>query len=373
VTPGNLLVGVDRGTVQTLTVFALAPNGSGGTVVIIPTRTEVTQQGGSNQAPVASAYTASDPSSADVTDAVENLLGVNMSSTTTADHDQLTALFAPYAPFQVQVDDDVIATDANGKDHVLFKAGNLQLDASDAASFLLATTDAQSEVARLPRLQAFWQAVLTAVAAKSSTSTSSGSTTATTTGAAAAAPTDSSGFLSAIGAGASGVQLLPVAPLPASPDLLQANSAATRLLMAQVLPGAVSTAGTGPRVRLVNSLGDPSLSLDASGRILLYNATLVLAGVTSDAPPDHTIYEWTTDLGQQSEGMAKVFGDATVVRKSDQPIDGIDVTIILGRDYPAIVAAANAATTTTSIASSTVPAPTTTIGRHTTTTARRHR
>jgi hypothetical protein len=132
---------------------------------------------------------------------------------------------------------------------------------------------------------------------------------------------------------------------PKGLDLLQADEAATKLLLAQTMPGAISPANDNIRLQVVNATGDPTLLADVVARLVAVGANVV---IVSDAPsPSQATLIDYQDPRHQAEAQTyvPVVGPATV-RQGDERIDGIDATIIVGKDFAAF-AQQHAATSST--------------------------
>ena len=338
-TPAALLVGVAPDhTVAGLTILALDGSGKGGTLVVVPAGTEVPGTEGAPATRLADAY--ADGGLAAERQAVEGVLGITTASSTEADEAQLAALLQPYAPFDVKLDDRALGTGPDGQPVVLRPAGPAQLTAEDAAHLLFARGPNESEVERLPRVAAIWTAILAAAARDSST--------------APAPSTPWAAQLRAVAGGGSAVRVLAVRPVldavanPQGLDLLELDSASTKLLLAQTMPGAISPANDNIRLRVVNATGDPNLLAAAVARLAYVGANVI---IVSDQPDEAA----TTEIDYRDESVHAEAQDyvpvvgATNVRVSNERIDGIDATIVLGRDFAAFVATeqAKAATSTT--------------------------
>jgi hypothetical protein len=140
---------------------------------------------------------------------------------------------------------------------------------------------------------------------------------------------------------------------PQGLDLLQADDAATKLLLAQTMPGAISPANDNIRLQVVNATGDPTLLADAVARLVASGANVV---IVSDAPSPSqaTLIDYQDPRNAaEAQTYGPVVGPATV-RQGDERIDGIDATITVGKDF-ATFAQQQAATSSTS-----TPTPSTT-------------
>lgn len=349
-TPGALLVQRDReGAVVGLTVFALNPGGSGGTVIVIPASTVITQPDG-QLLRVGDAYI--DGGLVGQQQAVEGLLGVRFATATDIDQAGLATLLAPYAPMTVRFADRVVDT-VDGDDDELYAAGNPDLTAEDAARVLLARKAGESELARIDRTVAVWEAVLGEPSADAAVE---GAADASTT----AVPPDSAidAFLAGVANGPHGVQALAVAVLPdvEGNELFEVPSPEyVHLLMAQVMPSAVSTA-EGARVRVVQPRPDQDGLLVATARLDSLGMNLVLATSGGDeAMPERTKIEYYAPADRASAdelAQSSAFGPAPEVVQTAEQFDGVNLTVTLGADFAAIVetekqAAADAGATTT--------------------------
>ncbi|MDQ1424543.1 MAG: LytR cpsA psr family [Acidimicrobiaceae bacterium] len=346
-TPAALLIGIDRtGQAVSLTVFGLSPGGHGGNVIVLPAGAAVDVVSGEG-APVrlGSGYASGGADGQQVL--VESFLGITISVAAAADESQLAQLLAPLTPVTVQLDEPVIDTDASGSPVQLFPSGTVSLDAAGAARFLLARDSGGSEIDRLDRVRRFWTAAFSAANA---------TTTAASTSAASATPSDAGGFVDGLRSGAVQIDSFPVTAVldptrnPDHADLLDVDGTTVRLLMARILPGAVSPTDTGLRAWVINPTGDASLSYRAVGALVYLHVNVMLVTESSSAVPDRTRLAYGTPLGQRSVFLTGIFGRGELVA-TDEPVDGIDVTITLGRDFQAAQAAG-----------ATLPPTTTTIG-----------
>jgi hypothetical protein len=343
-TPAALLVGTDRdGQAVSLTVFGLGPGGRGGHVIVLPAGAAVDIVEGEG-APVrlGSGFASGGVDGQQVL--VESFLGVTISASAADDEAQLAQLLAPLTPVAVQLDEPVTDTGADGQPVELFPAGTVELDATGAARFLLARESDRSEIDRLDRVQRFWTAAF---------ANSGGTAPATSapSGSAATPTSDVAGFVANLRAGAVQVDTLPVTAVldpsrnPDHADLLDVDRTAVRLLMARVLPGAVSPSDTDLRVWLINPTGDASLSYQAVAALVYVHVNVMLVTESSAVVPDRTRLAYGTPLGQRSVFLTGIFGRGELVA-TDEPVDGIDVTITLGRDFQAAGASLPATTTT---------------------------
>jgi hypothetical protein len=360
-TPAALLVGLDdAGTPASLTLFSVGAGGQGGTVLVLPLATAAYLDGPARPQRLDAAFERGGLDGQ--TEGVESVLGISTAVSEEVDEDALTKLLEPYAPVDITLDAPVVDSDRNGEAEELFGAGDVSLSARDAARLLLARAEGESELARLPRAQALWEAILEQASAHAAEEGA---------GAAATSTVDLAGFLADVTAGPSGVEVLRTTPSfdpadPSAPELLQADVAYLRLLVATVMPSAVSPSNGNISFRVVNSLGDPMMSYKAVGRLAAVQANIVLVTETTDPPPERTTVVWHSPAGEvQAAPFAPVLG-AGAPFASGERIDGIDATVTLGRDFPGFIAAEEAKIASTSTTSTT--SPVTTSSEETTTT-----
>lgn len=348
-----------------LTVLAVNPSGAGGAAIVVPVATALER---TPPVTVGSIY-ASGGLEGEVA-AVEELLGIRISSSLSVDQSALAGLLAPFMPVTVTFAEPVTTRDAGGAERRLFPAGTAQLNAADAAAMLVATTASQSEIVRLPRIEAFWRALTERsngpTAASTGTATTVTSTKATTTTAKGTAGiTTIAHALAALETGPATARLLVTQPEldpamnPTGGDLFTPDAAAMRLIVAQVMPGAVSPAKAAPRLRIINSTGDAQVMYRAVARLIYIGANIVFASDDPGTAPKTTRLEYQ-DAAKADElgGYRPAFGSLDLVQ-TQQRIDGIDATISIGQDFVSFSAQPTASTGTTAPATI-APATTTT-------------
>jgi hypothetical protein len=384
-TPGALVVSVDdSGEAVGFAVLAIAPSGSGGTIVLLPAGTQGTLPGQTTPGRLADAYRTGGLT--DAVTAVEGFLGVTFDQAVDARPADLEQLLAPFAPIPVDLDTAVLAPDATGSPTVVQPAGHHDLTAAEAAAVLTAHMPNESEVVRLPHVAAVWHGVasragvgVAATTASSGIPTSTaevvtstaGSTAATTTTSSAPAPVlgDVTAFVAALRAGPATSRQVDATPVldrvnnPLGADLLFVDPPGVRLLMAQVLPSAVSPSNGNMRVRLVNGTGDPAMAYEAVARLIYLGANVVLVSDYDGQLPSRTQIELQDMADADAAGrFGPYLGGADAVA-STVKIDGIDATIVLGRDFVTYVDEERAKATTTTSSTTT---PTTTVAPTTT-------
>jgi hypothetical protein len=325
-TPGALLVATDGNDVVGLTVFALRPTGAGGSVVIVPAGSEATIDGFDHPTRLANAYHAGGLD-AEVT-ATEGLLGVTFSTSQEADQAGLVRLIRPLGPITVNLADPVLRTGANGRDEQVLPAGRQTITPEQAAAALFARRANESEILRIPVHTAIWNGIAQAAGRVAHRAPP------------ASPPGEVAGYLAALGAGPRSARALDVNPAldvvtnPDAIDLLQVDNASTHLLMAELLPTAVSPTNGGLRVMLRNRTGQSRALYDATARLLFSGANIVAVDqVAGQTPTTGSTLSYDPSLTQDRiEGLTVAVGPA-VASPARARIDGVDVTIELGQDF----------------------------------------
>ncbi len=160
------------------------------------------------------------------------------------------------------------------------------------------------------------------------------------------------GQIAAMVKGAPVVDTLPVKPVldpvanPEGVDLLAPDNTGQKLMTAELMPGAISPANTNIRFRVVNATGDPDMLYAAVGRLVFVGANVVIV-TDAPTPTDKTVIEYQDEADKaEATRYLPVVGPATVQPSPDR-IDGIDATIVLGKDFATFVASQGTATPST--------------------------
>ena len=341
-TPTQLLVSLDAtGTPESIAVAALRPGSRGGFVILLPTLLRVTVPG-VGEGPLGSAYAAGGP--ALLRQTVESLLDVRLEQVSVLDAATWPRLVS--GTVTVSFDDAVGTPGPDGRLEVVYPAGPATLTATDLPIAFGAHLPDETEAARLVRYQTLWDGVLTSIDATTPPPPVTSTTVPGEQTQVEPPPLPVEQHLASIAAGAHEVSVLPVKALPGEPEAYEPDQGPMRLLVAEAMPGVVSPPTNSARIRLVNTTGDEDAMLTAADLVLVLQANLVIASDAAAVDQTRVLYaspgfKGAADFVAQSLGVGKVVQDATVV-------DGIDLTVVLGKDFEAEVAKHAAATTTTS-------------------------
>lgn len=363
-TPGSLLLVNDaQGRPVTAALLAPTPGAPGGLLLVLPLGTQtIGATGQAERLDAAYAATGLDGFAR----SVEGLLGITVHAAVQLSPVDLGTLVAPLTPITVALADPVRSVGADGAVVTVAAAGQATLGGLDVGAVMAARAD-ESELVRLDRVAAVWRALLSA---SKGSPVALGTTTATpttppptstdggtTTVAPGATTTTVPGgdvvadALAHIAGGPNQVRLLTdeaVGATVGTPDeRFLADPATIRLLMAEVLPGAVSPANANLRLRVLNPSGDETAAYQAVAKLTFVTANVILVDNTAGPVPATSGLTYA-DTARQADvaGLVPVLG-ALSLATTDERIDGIDATITLGQDFVASARRAAATTTTT--------------------------
>lgn len=352
-TPTALLATVDdEGVVTTISVMALMPDGRGGTIVSIPAGAKA-ETGTAEIRRVADSYAAGgiDALAADL----EALVNVSFSVTAAVDETGLEQIFNPVAPIVAQFGGDVVDT-VNGADVVVVEKGEHELSAEQAAQVMLARKDGEAELVRAPRINAVWDGV-----AESVGDGLAGMTPTSDTGP-DGTPMDITTFIQSLYSGPISVWPLTADPIlnsednPGGLDLYETNKAEIVMIMASIAPSNVSAIFPSISFQIDSSFGDSSITQEAVLRLIYQGANVLLVRELDGPVPPRTVLYYSEDVDRKEAALfTELFGPVEYAL-AVEPVEGIDVQIVLGQDFVDFLAGEPSIPSTTADPEDTVPA-----------------
>jgi hypothetical protein len=251
---------------------------------------------------------------------LENLLGVPIGSVLALDDAHLAQLVQPAGPLDVKVPDRVETVESSGQVDVVFEPGPHQLTPSDVPRFL-SVKGAGNDLDRLVRHQKFFEAWLARMKAQPS--------------AVPAGPPELRKALAALMAGPFTTRVLPVHSIGATDagELYQVDSGELQSLVSSVFPGNKPGAAERPRVQVLNGTRLLGMAQKAADQLVPAGFQVTLTGNAGRLDFDETqvVFYRQSDLAV-AQRVQKALGLGRIVLSRD-PIDVIDVTVIVGRDY----------------------------------------
>ncbi|MBV9041625.1 MAG: LCP family protein [Acidimicrobiia bacterium] len=304
-----------QGGAVSITLLVANPATGGGHVVFVPpaTMTEIPSFGLDG---AGKALSLGGPAVLQTT--LENLLGVPLPPALVVGDPQITSYVQAAGALNVDVPTRVEQVDAAGNVNVLWDAGPGSLSPGDVPRFLSARGQG-NDLGRLARHQAFWTAWLSKIAHDPSL--------------AAGLPPDLARVVRPLAAGAVSYQTLPVQAVDGGSggdEVYQVRQADLDQLMGQLLPG-VSTDRI--RVQVLNGTGAIGSTRNVTARLVPAGAHVVLSGnADSFAYAQTQIVFYDRSQQQAAERVRQALGTGRLVL-SRQPLDVVDVTVVIGRDF----------------------------------------
>lgn len=323
-TPPVLLAQQDgAGNATSLTLIVPSTKNKGGVLLLIPpgTMAEVPSLG---LEPVGKSLGLGGAQRLDGT--VENLLGVSIGEVLALDDSRLTALVQPSGPLNVRVPERVERVEPNGTVTVLYEAGLHKVQPQDVPG-LLAAKAQSNDLARLARHQAFWDAWLARMRQDKNV-----------------IPKDPPGLHKALSALLAGDQdevttrALPVTALGASPEdgeLYQVNQVELRQLVGTLFPGQSPGGVVRPRLQILNGTGQPGLAQKVADKLGTQGVEVKLTGNAGRLDYTETqIVFYRREDEAVAQRIQQALGAGKLVL-SRNPLDVVDITVIVGRDFKA--------------------------------------
>lgn len=366
-TPMALLATVnDVNALTTLTLFVLAPEGIGGTIISMPANTRAEVVGAEAPRTLADSYAQGGLSA--LTIDVEGVLDVTFASVGALGVADTAVLLSSVAAVHVELDKPVVETqivapDPNATtttvksrskvstttlppapttaDVELFPAGAIDLAPDQAARVLVAKRLGEPESDRIVRTKSLWIGVAAAVGGGLAIDPAS----VTETTLAGSAPSDIAAFVRYVFAGPIQVwqltaNLLSGTENPLGVDIYGLDSAEVLLLMASVAPSSLSGGGGGFAVQVDSPFNDVNISRAVVERLSFLGIGVALVREVAGPPSQKTTFNYldkASIAGSQSS-LESVLG-ALKYSKMSRSVEGVSAQIILGQDFADFIAA----------------------------------
>ena len=339
VTPTALIGVVDDTNVLTSVVaLVLAPNGVGGSVVVLPATGDSSLGLGDDRFPLAETYTVRGPEAFALE--AEALAGISFDVIEVVDAARVAEIVAPLGELTVALPADVVDDDS---EEPLFEAGAATLSGADAASVLTARVTGSSDSLLEPQRLAVWTALAERVGAGIGSALPVGSDVAVPT------PPDLDAFLDRLYAGPVAARgVLSEAPAadanPRGVDVVVPDRAELLLVFGQIAPARVAAPNPSLTFRIETSFTDADLesigansadvAYDAIKRLLYVQANVVSVVTRSGEVPEITqvFVADRSRIDVVEESYPLVFGEMEV-NPATERIAGVDVVVVLGRSY----------------------------------------
>lgn len=375
-TPAALVVGVNnRNEVVMSAVFALAPGGTGGTIISLPVGANAKKVASSPIHRLADTYATSGLEAYALD--VEGTLNVSFSLVQQVSAGDLASMFTALGERTVVLDRAVSDTDGDGETVTLVSAGEQVLSPGVMAEALIAAPVGRPESDRFPVHKAIWSAVAgspeqgtgdsgTATTAVGSVPGTEASTTTATIAPSVdptAVPEDLSSFFAQMRAGEmrywqlSAELITDPARNPAGLDLYALDGAEVIMVMASVVPSAVSISTNNVTFLVDSPFEDVGITREAVLRLAYLGANVILVRETQEQPQARTVVYYNDELVRAGLEKYPTYLGPLEFELTDETIDRVNARIVLGEDFVGFINSESSAlpTTTTSTPSTSVP------------------
>lgn len=326
------------GASQVIVLSADRAEGTG-TVLLIPSGT-VADVPGHGALPIGRAYGFGQAPLLDA--ALDNLLGVDFDRVIGVSRQDWSALFTRLGGLTLEVPERLETVEEDGTRRVRFRPGEQFLDGPRVAEYLTFRAAAETELDALSRVQQVVQTMLAAIAADPD-----GALDPVFTDGApmldTAEPEAVRGLLEELGRlqreGAVVTRTLPVTPLSSGEErTYRADEERVTDLVEERFDKSVPAAAGGPgrSLEILNGNGTPGIGQDVAERLVPEGFRVVLTGNADRFDHARTrivIYEDTDEQIRVAEEIRSLLGVGEV-ELSLAPQSVVDVTIVVGRDFP---------------------------------------
>ncbi len=343
-TPNAMLAVTDEsGTLASLVVMTLLPEGQGGSIVTVPVNADVTAGFGAERRSVASAFGTVDL--AGFVPLVEEMLSITVQHAEAVDAAELQGLLPDVSASQLELPTDVV--DTRGGGGVIATSGPQTFTLRDMTAILTAIDDDAEVDASHPNDVAVWKSL-----AQTAPVTVPPEAVPVDDFGRPLAPIDLAELVTRLWQGEVTVRDLLVLPVadaenPTQVDVVLIDRRDTALVFAQVSPGLVSTPNLGLKVRIVANFTDEELDVgeglysstsdvvfELIGRLLFLSANIVSVDTTPSGIPPVTVIEVADERQLQAtvDAVEALLGEVDA-RVADTVLEGVDAEITLGMSY----------------------------------------
>ncbi len=308
------------------------------TILLIPTST-VTDVPGHGVLPLADALRFGGPALVAAT--VDNLLGIHVDGVADMTYRDWAGLFSRVGIVELDIPERLVSRNEDGTGDVRFLAGRQQVTPEQSAELLAFEVDGERELDRLPRIQQVLLAHLKAMAADPNVLSSVVGDGVPMIDTEMARP-ELSALLTFLANASTqerlDVRVLPVRPIGAAgedgyrPDELRLEALVNDRFAASIPSGTRE----GRSLQVLNGNGLPGIGQSVAEQLVPEGFRVVLTGNADDFDHEKTrivIYDDSPEQIEIANQIRELLG-VGVVEISRTPQSVVDVTIVVGRDYP---------------------------------------
>ena len=347
-----LAVRNSRNEITAIALLAVAPEGRGGTIVSVPVGASADVA--STEAPRRIADSFATGGLEALTTDVQNLLNITVDFADDVTAPELSVAMSSIGAQPVVLAQPVIEGVLNEKSTVVLPAGSSTVLPDVIANALAASQQGIPESARLPQVEQLWTAVANGGVAVSDAS----ETTSTNSVAPFSIQSLNStlSFFTALFAGEIDVWQLSASLFtdaqrnPNNADLYGLNSAEVLMVMASVVPSALTVTSTNIAVMVDVPFANSDIAEEAVTRLAFLGASVVLVREPTELAVERTMVYYNDSIAlAEAEKYESLMGPLEFVESKDV-ISGVNLRIVLGNDFVAFLgqgSSTSASTTST--------------------------
>jgi hypothetical protein len=347
-----LAVRNSRNEITAIALLAVAPEGKGGTIVSVPVGASADVA--STEAPRRIADSFATGGLEALTTDVQNLLNITVDFADDVTAPELSVAMSSIGAQPVVLAQPVIEGALNEKSTVVLPAGSSTVLPDVIANALTASQQGIPESARLPQVEQLWTAVANGGVAVSDAS----ETTSTNSVAPFSIQSLNStlSFFTALFAGEIDVWQLSASLFtdaqrnPNNADLYGLNSAEVLMVMASVVPSALTVTSTNIAVMVDVPFANSDIAEEAVTRLAFLGASVVLVREPTEPAVERTMVYYNDSIAlAEAEKYESLMGPLEFVESKDV-ISGVNLRIVLGNDFVAFLgqgSSTSASTTST--------------------------
>ena len=347
-----LAVRNSRNEITAIALLAVAPEGKGGTIVSVPVGASADVA--STEAPRRIADSFATGGLEALTTDVQNLLNITVDFADDVTALELSVAMSSIGAQPVVLAQPVIEGVLNEKSTVVLPAGSSTVLPDVIANALAASQQGIPESARLPQVEQLWTAVANGGVAVSDAS----ETTSTNSVAPFSIQSLNStlSFFTALFAGEIDVWQLSASLFtdaqrnPNNADLYGLNSAEVLMVMASVVPSALTVTSTNIAVMVDVPFANSDIAEEAVTRLAFLGASVVLVREPTEPAVERTMVYYNDSIAlAEAEKYESLMGPLEFVESKDV-ISGVNLRIVLGNDFVAFLgqgSSTSASTTST--------------------------
>ena len=339
-----------RNEVSTLALFALAPNGEGGTIISLPVGSAADV--GPDVAPrrLGDSFVTGGLDALRVD--VEDLLNITIDSSSVHNASEFAVILQDVGTQPITLAQPVVDVDVVGTEVVVLEAGATTVSPEKIAAALVASRVGLDESTRLAAIKSLWTAVSRGSASTVDDSNTDVSTSIAQDNSDSETPTTVQEFLAGMLAGRLDVwqftatRISDVQRNPNALDLYSLDGGEVLMVMASVAPSAMRLVSNNLTVMVDVPFNNSAYAQEAVTRLAYAGANVVLVRQISDVPAEKTIAYVNDSIARaEVETYTGLVGAIEIVETLER-ISGVNVRIVLGNEFVAFLGAGGSSTTT---------------------------